>query len=301
MRKIICGSYRDYLFLFGKSRTAYSDLQAKKSAEQKNLYIMLEENFPAGYICAGSENNICNVYHAYTAPEKRRGGIFTALIKFLMEKNSAVAIQGSSNNGQSPLLMKICSALGFQSFSVCKTSRADWKNLCDWKEKFFDKFMAERGNKYVEFFSRQGFEIYSFAESPKKYLEQIYNSRENYFGNAFDARKFFDGGDKNFVAKDLSFLIVKNGEVAAYFLATAPDKKNLIAEQTSVAKKYLNSGVLFPLLSKFVAAVYNRQCENLAFAVYEDNLSARKFFEKLTGQLKTSNDFIYKFLWRKNL
>ena len=72
MRKIICGSYRDYLFLFGKYRTTYSDLNAKKSAAQKKLYIMLDENFPAGYICAGLENNICKVSHAYTLPDRRR-------------------------------------------------------------------------------------------------------------------------------------------------------------------------------------------------------------------------------------
>ena len=220
-------------------------------------------------------------------------------MKYLLEKNSTVMIQGSSNNGQSRLLMKICTRLGFQSFTVCKTSRADWKSLCDWKKNFYDEFMIERGNKYLEFFARQGFEIYSFEDSPPEYLEQIYHSRENYFGNGFDVRNFFDGSDKNLVAHDLSFLTVKDGEVAAYFLTKAPDKKNLIAEQTSVAKKYINSGVMFPLLNKFTEAIYNRQCDNLAFAVYEDNLSARKFYEKFIGQLKTSNDFVYKFFWRK--
>lgn len=285
----------DYLFLFGKSRTAYSDLCAKKSAAEKNLYIMLEENLPAGYICANSDGGCCNINYAYTAPEKRRKGIFTALIKYLIEKNPAIMIQGSSNTGQSALLSKICIKLEFQAFAVNKTSHADWNSLCHWKKNFYDKFMAERGEKYLEFFSRQGFEIYSFEDAPTKYLDQIYHSRENYFGNKFDVRKFFDGYDKNFLARDLSFLIVKNGEVAAYFLTVAPDKKNLITEQTSVAKKYLNSGVLFPLLNKFVEAVYARRCENLAFAVYEDNLSARKFYEKFTGQLKKSNDFIYKY------
>lgn len=300
-RKIINGSYRDYIFLFGKSRTAYSDLYAKKSAAEKRLYIMLEENFPAGYICTTLENGVCFVHHAYTVPEKRRDGVFTALLKYLigLEDNSAIVIQGSANNGQSRLLMKICTALGFQSFSVNKTSRADWQSLCYWKENFFDKFMAERGNKYLEYFSRQGFKIYSFEDSPPEYLEQIYNSRENYFGNVFDVRKFFDGADKNLLARDLSFLTVKNDEAAAYYLTIAPDKKNLIAEQTSVAKKYLNSGLLFPLINKFVAAICKRQFDNLAFAVYEDNLPARRFYEKFIGQLKTSNDFIYRFWLKK--
>lgn len=40
------GTYRNYLFLFGDSRTAYSDLSAKKFAAEKNLFICLKIIFP---------------------------------------------------------------------------------------------------------------------------------------------------------------------------------------------------------------------------------------------------------------
>ena len=60
-RKIISGTYRDYIFLFGDSRTAYSDLSAKKSAAEKNFNIMLEDHLPAGYICANVLENLCNI------------------------------------------------------------------------------------------------------------------------------------------------------------------------------------------------------------------------------------------------
>lgn len=273
-RKIINGSYRDYKFLFGNSRTAYSDLTAKKSAAEKNLFILIDDDFPAGYICANLVRDICHVNYAFTVPEKRRRGIFTALLEYLIENNSAVTIRGSTNNGQSKLLIKICPELGFQTFSIFKTARADWKSLCDWKANFFDKFMAERGNRYLEFFSRRGFKIYSVADAPTKYLEQIC-SRE--------------------VLADLSFIAVKNDEIAARFLVNAPDKKNLVVEQAFVTQKFLNSGAIFPLLNEFVQAVYVRGCENLAFAVNEDDSSARKFYEKLFGQLKTVNDWVYKF------
>lgn len=51
-RKIISGTYRDDIFLFGDNRTAYSDFSAKKSANEKNFYIMFENNLPAGYTFA---------------------------------------------------------------------------------------------------------------------------------------------------------------------------------------------------------------------------------------------------------
>ena len=47
-RKIISGTYQDDIFLFGDNRTAYSDFSAKKSANEKNFYIMFENNLPAG-------------------------------------------------------------------------------------------------------------------------------------------------------------------------------------------------------------------------------------------------------------
>ena len=302
MRKIIDASYQDYAVLFRDSRTAYSDLCAKKSAAENHLFIMIEDNFPAGYICANSERDIFYVCHAYTAPEKRSRGIFTSLVKYLIEldENSAVIIQSSGTDKKySQTVADVCSRLGFEKHSVCKTFCADWNSLCAWKENFFDRFMSDKGKRYLEFFSTREFKICSFADAPTEYLAQLYHSHENYFGNKFDVRKFFDGYDKNLVARDLSFVAVKNNEVAAYFLTIAPDKKNVIAEQTAVAKKYLGSGLMLLLLNAFVQKLYARQCKNLAFAVYEDNFPAIKFYGKIMEQLKTSNEYICKFLLLK--
>ena len=216
--------------MFRDSRTAYSDLYAKKSAAENHLYIMVEDNFPAGYICANSERNIFFVCYAYTAPEKRNRGIFTSLLKYLIEldENSAVMVQSSTTEEKYlQTVADVCESLGFQKHSGCKTFLADWNSLSDWKENFFDKFMADKVNKYLEIFSRQDFKICSFEDAPSDYLAQLYHSHENYFGNKFDVRKFFDGYDKNLVARDLSFIAVKKNEVAAYFLVLAPDKKIL--------------------------------------------------------------------------
>ena len=229
-RKIINSSYQDYTSLFRDSRTTYSDFYAKKSATENHLYIMLEDNFPAGYICANSERDKFSVYYAYTAPEKRNRGIFTSLLKYLIEldENSSVMVQRSTTDKKySKTVSDVCESLGFQKHSVCKTFCANWDSLCEWKEKIFDKFMADKGNKYLEFFLLQGFKIYSFEDAPSKYLKQVCHSHENYFGNKFDVRKYFNGYDKNLVVRDLSFIAVKNNKVAAYFLAIAPDKKIL--------------------------------------------------------------------------
>ena len=301
-RQIINASYQDYALLFSDSRTAYSDFYAKKSAAENHLYIMIEDNFPAGYICANSERNILYVQYAYTVPERRHRGIFTSLLKHLIKlnKKSAIMVQSSTTDkNHLQTVADVCGRLGFRKHSICKTFCADWDSLCEWKEQIFDKFMSDKGGKYLEFFSAQEFTICSFADAPTEYLAQLYHSHENYFGNKFDVRKYFDGYDKNFIVRDLSFIAVKDNEVAAYFLTIAPGKNSFIVDQTAVAKKYLGSGLMLLLLDAFVQKLYARQCKNLAFAVYENNFAAIKFYDKITRQLKTSNRYMYKFLLRK--
>lgn len=301
-RKIISGTYRDYIFLFSDSRTVYSDFSVKKSAVDKNFYIMFENNLPAGYICAISSENICFVDYAYTNFENRRHGIFTALLKFLtqLDKFSAVIVQISENQENFNSIIKIFKSIGFSEQSILKTFRADWENLRTWKENYFDKFMAEHGHKYLEYFSRRNFKIYSFADAPQKYLDQLYHSQNNFFENPLDVKKFFDGYEKNLVEKNISFLSVKDDKLAAYYLATSPDGKNIVVEQTIVAKKYLNSGAILSLWDKFIHALYARQCENMIFAIYSENSPAIKFDAKITKNLKLTENHIYKYIFKKN-
>ena len=97
----------------------------------------------------------------------------------------------------------------------------------DFSVKKSDKFMAEHGHKFLEYFSRRNFKIYSFADAPQKYLEQLYHSQDNFFENPLDVKKFFDGYEKNLVEKNISCLSVKDDKLAAYYLAISPDRKNI--------------------------------------------------------------------------
>ena len=101
--------------MFGDSRTAYSDLSAKKFAAENHFYIMLEDNFPAGYICANVSENILNVNYFYTVTEKRRQGIFTALLKYLTELDETfgVLVQIHAHQENFDSIVKVCKSLGF--------------------------------------------------------------------------------------------------------------------------------------------------------------------------------------------
>ena len=298
-RKIIKGTYRDYIFLFGDRRTTYSDLSAKRSAAEKNLYIMIEDNMPAGYICVNFEENLFKVNYAYTVPEKRCHGVFTELLKHLTELADGyevlITIPERQKNFDS--IVKICKSLGFSQDGILKIFRTNWAAMRDWKENYFDKFMETQGHKYLEYFSRRNFKTYSFNDAPQKYLEQLYHSQENFFENPFEVKNFFDGSYKNFVAKDLSFIAVKNDKLSAYYLITFSDDKNIFVGQTAVAKEYLNSGLMFILCDKVIRAIYDRKCESLTFAVYSDNLPALKFDAKVTRNLKFIESRSYEYLF----
>ena len=301
-RKIISGTYRDYLFLFGENRTAYSDLSAKKSAAEKNLYILIEDGLPAGYICANVSEYLCTVSYAYTVAEKRRHGVFTALLKYLTQLDgiAIVDVQISESHKNFESIVKTCEAAGFSKENVLKIFRADWESLRTWKETYFDNFMATHGHKYLEYFARRNFKVYSFADAPEKYMEQLYHSQENFFENPLYVKRFFDSYDKNLVARDISFLSVKDDKLAAYYLATSPDGNNIVVEQTVVAKQYLNSGAMLPLWDKFIHALYARQCENMIFAIYLENSPAIKFDAKITKNLQLTENHIYKYILKKN-
>ena len=153
MSKIINGSYTDYVFLFAGSRTAYSDLSVKGALKSDGkLYIMMEDDKPAGYLCIVNEENIARILYVYTEPIKRNGGILKSLLEHAYDKaDRKVKVCVSDNTEAFTFIKKACLSLGFFEESYCIISGSGKaKDFSNW-----ERYMDRVGNKFCEILIRQ--------------------------------------------------------------------------------------------------------------------------------------------------
>ena len=299
-RKIMQGSYMDYIFLFGESRSFHTDMIAKALAEDGGICILWEDGMPAGYLMFSKSKTQkrVGISYVYTKEERRCRGICTDLVGHIVRNvpYSSLIITINEKNEFYQTIVHIAEKYGLKDSLACTTCRAPWESLRAWRYAYWDKFMEERGREYLRLFERQGFRLYSFEEAPRTYMEQLYDSHEagSEFDNPMGVRMYFDGKSKESVKQDVSTVVAKDGKLAAYFLVTSPDGKNFIIEQSVVAKEYRHSGIIFMMLADFVESVGKYQCKNVALAVYDDNPHAISYVRKVIKNLKVDESRTYK-------
>lgn len=295
MKKVINASYLDYLFLFGKSRSRYSDLSVKSAiCSGGNLYIMFEEEQPAGYVCAAEEGSRTEIIYAMTVPEKRNSGIFTALLQYTI-KHSAfpVKIGISEENQAFDIILHICRKLGFDVQSSCIIFRGKSEDFYHWEE-----YMAKTGTRFCSMLLRQGYRCMSFAEADRDCIDKLYHSAGNEFCNRLDIRPFFENQNK-LLDKDMSFLSMKGNEIAAYTLVRRPDRISAVFEHISAAQNYIGSGAILLPFSKSMEMFQKFGCKRCAYAMYEQNQSANAFRKKILEKVTSSQKRSYHFIYRK--
>ena len=296
MRKIINGSYTDYVFLFAGSRTAYSDLSVKGALKSDGkLYIMMEDDKPAGYLCIVNEENIARILYVYTDPIKRNGGILKSLLKYACDKaDRKVKVCVSDNTEAFTFIKKTCLSLGFFEESYCIISGSDKTNdFAEW-----EKYMDRVGNKFCEILVKQGFECVSFNKASESQIDELYHSSENEYKNPLNVKVFFDNANKC-LDRNMSFLASKNGKLAAYSLVSRPDSQSAVFEHISTAEKYMGSGCIFLPFAKSMEEFKRSGCNRAAYAMYENNVHANAFKKKLLERVTVSKHRSYNFVLEK--
>ena len=138
--------YMGYCFAFMGHRTAFSDYFAREAAEcGKLLCAKLDDKF-AGYICAADIGREDRVTYAYTRPEYRRQGIFTALLKEISESSEMpVKVNLPAEHEYHDTIVHVCGKLGFARGEdlIVYTCRPDTDTR-------WDEFMNSRGNRICE-------------------------------------------------------------------------------------------------------------------------------------------------------
>lgn len=296
MRKIINGNYTDYVFLFAGKRTAYSDLSVKGALNSGGkLYILLENNLAAGYLCIVNEENIARVLYIFTAPNYRNNGVCKTLLKHACENaDRKIKVCISENTADFPFIKKACLSLGFFEESNCIVhSSGDWEDFKNW-----ENYMDKVGNKFCEILIRQGFECISFSEASKSQLDELYHSDESEYKNSLSTKVFFDNANK-FLDKDLSFLATKDGKLAAYSLVSRPDSKSAVFEHISTSEEYKGTGCIFLPFAKSMEEFKNSGCKRAAYVMYDDNTHANAFRKKLLERVTASHHKSYNFVLEK--
>jgi len=88
--------YLGYAMVFYKHRSAYTDMCAHEAEASGMLLCAKYDGTFAGFICVTSNSREDRITYAFTIPEFRRKGVFSALALYVME-NGEIAESGNHN------------------------------------------------------------------------------------------------------------------------------------------------------------------------------------------------------------
>ena len=296
MRKIIEGTFTDYIFLFGEQRSIFADNSARSALLTGKLYILMEDEAPGGFLCltGGNSDGSMRVQYMAVVPERRGRGLARCLLAHALEQaesNLRLNIADSAENYA--LIRHLCTDLGFQEISSCLVfGTSEEKPFSGWYA-----FMAEKGQRYVDLLLSRGFSVRSFAQASPEELDAVYHSANSAYGNPLNPQIFFTDANRK-MDRDMSFLCMKDGELAAYSLVSRQDERTAVFEEISSSISQQGSGCIFLPFAYSMKAFGESGCNRAAYTMYEDNRRANAFRRKLLAGVTASEHRSYNFLWR---
>lgn len=286
------GSYTDYLFIFGGSRTAYSDYSARISAESGGkIYILMTDNVPCGFLCAARESEGTKIWYAFTEKNYRQKGVFSKLMRHAVKKlTKPIKLNILSDHKYYGEAVNVCGSMGFTLKSSCSVYRCRSEDFIQW-----ENYMDTSGNKLCEYLEKRGYACVSFADADSRIYDTLYHSSENEFENKFNVKAFFDDPNKN-MNKAMSFVVIKDNRPAAYTLVSCPDNKSAVFEHISVSHSYAGSGCIIMCFAKSMESFKRLNCKRASYAMYDENTHANSFrkrlLERVTSSVKRSENYI---------
>jgi len=301
MRTIRECSQLDYYFLFGESRTAFSDFAVAQAVESGGtMLLMTDENKPLGYVCMTKGYGWCRIQYMYTVPEQRRTGVCSALIAALLQSAQLpVLISVTDQHEACEAVRHLCGWFDFTQ----DTTNVVFRCRCGYEEgAAWDDFMNRTGNTFRTMLFHKGIECIRLSDADKTVCDFLYHSLDNEFKSALDPRPFLENASHS-LDRTLSCVALKSGQPVAYTLVSRPDSQSAVFEQVSEASAYIGSGtVLLPFMESMTAiqAVARAGgCSRVAYTVYEDNDKANAFFEHLLKKLTYEKHKNYNYIYNK--
>ncbi len=284
--------YIGYALAFTEHRDPYGDLCANEASQNGILLAAKKDDSYAGVLCASLEGNYLRVTYALTMPKYRKKGIFTALMKNIIQNaKQTVKVNIVTDNAALDIVVKVCKKFGFtrgEDLTVY-TYRTAEDNL--WEE-----YMQKHGRKTCEMLERFGYRAVSFKDADDDLIQQIRNSRNSDFDNPFDPCVFIDNPAKK-LSWEYSFAAVKDGRLAAYTLGTMQDTTRGVLEQIAAAADKRNTGVILLPFTATVEAFRKMGGTMAAYAIYGSNQRANALRDKLvniSSAKSSQNYYLYK-------
>ena len=266
-----------YALVFMGQRTVYSDMCAKEADRSGGLFCAKIGEAFAGYICVADEGSGDRISYAYTVPEFRRMGVFSALVGHVRGRAArrlrAALRQKEEFRGP---VQKVLLRAGFQPGETLNIFSCKGYDFSLW-----DDFKSRRGDRICGHLKRRGYSAVSFADAGEDIQAQIRNS------GTFNPSLFLDRSEKK-MAADLSFAAVKDGRLAAYVLMSRPDQGKVILELLWEDEEFRGRGIIFLPFAAAIDACEARGIRNGFWAVYSGNDPAFAFIEKLPFPVERS-------------
>lgn len=270
--------YLGYCFAFMGKRTAYSDYFALEASESGDLLCTKIDNRFVGYICASDSGREMRVTYVYTCPEYRGQGIFTALMKEIADNaKKTVKVNLPADHEYYDAVVNVCEKLGFvkgESVTIY-TLRPD-------SDPKLQEYIGDKGKRICDMFRRYGYKTVSFEDADDDIIRQVRDSDTNGFGNPFETRSFFDEPARK-LSRRISFAAVRDGELAAYTLASLPSPEKGVLEQIAVSEKKRGTGVILLPFIETVRAFIENGGQVATYAMYSSNAAANAFRKKIVG------------------
>ena len=269
-------------FAFMKYHTALSRRYAAQAEACGAIYGAKRDGAYAGFLCTARESGQTRITWAFTIPEYRRQGVFTGLVRHVMEQDPGnIRIAIASDSPCRDEVRKIILEVGFvptEKVTVFSCSRED--------ENRWRAFMEQKGKRLCETLEAHGYRAVPFQDLDAKLLEQLRASDRSEYGNSFHPAMYLDY-PANRLSWDLSFAAVRDGKLAAYCLVTMGDPRSAMFDQISVSADEQGRGVI---LLPYVASMnrfFERELSVAYYAMYGSNEHANAFRNRVLNIFRT--------------
>lgn len=269
----------EYILAFNKDRTQLSDRNVQKSAKRGRMFCLKESDTYLGFICTVYEYNKEIITYAYTKEQFRKRGVFTSLAEYVFNTSKKnVELWILENHPYYQIVdscLKRIECFEFESFHIFTLENPEYSA---WQQFKKENYLEE----CCEWFKRNGYQIYSFAEADELYIEQVKNSHNSEFQNKLNPYVFFENYDINPLA-EMSSLVVRDDKLVAYALYFKSTNNGVILQQIATSSDTKNSGAIMLALTASCDSFLKNNYSKCTFGIHPSNIesnSIKRMFEK---------------------